>query len=430
MIVMFRDALRRPGRLAVTTALLVSAVVAGRIGPFDETARAEVGAGTITKVQVAGRGGVAAGASAAVLNFTAAGPQAAGHLTVYPCGERRPEASTLNFAAGQTVANSTVVGLGDDGAVCVYSLAATEVVVDVTGWYPANSDFRAVSPHRLLDTRTSTSSPAPSSPSAPARPSAGAGDFVESFDGNGGLDRFATGVDHRDDVMVATTSWTGDHDLACGSPDSQRTIHRSRPDEAFYVCRDHIMTSIGDTSGYSIAWFSPDADRDGRADVFSSADTDTISWEVNVTDLGNRQWWEVVLVAEGTPFLTTVDWVAETAEIESYHPDTIAVGKGPFGNDGNIFSGGQSQDPLGWGHVCGSGGADPEGCASKAIRRPFSMRDNNNGTITFEFLGQKYTYPGEFPDEFEVYFKDHNYTPDKDGVPVGHTWHWDNVVVR
>ena len=189
------------------------------------------------------------------------------------------------------------------------------------------------------------------------------------------------------------------------------------------------MTSIGDTSGYSIGWFSPDADRNGRADVFSSADTDTISWDVNVTDLGNRQWWEVVLVAEGTPFLTTVDWVAETAEIEPYHPETIAVGKGPYGSDGNIFSGGQSRDPLGLGHVCGSGAADPEGCASKAIRRSFSMHDNNNGTITFDFLGRKYTYPGEFPDEFEVYFKDHNYTPDKDGVPVGHTWHWDNVSV-
>ena len=28
---------------------------------------------------------------------------------------------------------------------------------------------------------------------------------------------------------------------------------------------------------------------------------------------------------------------------------------------------------------------------------------------------------------FEVYFKDHNYTPDKDDVPVGYTWHWDNI---
>jgi hypothetical protein len=28
-------------------------------------------------------------------------------------------------------------------------------------------------------------------------------------------------------------------------------------------------------------------------------------------------------------------------------------------------------------------------------------------------------YPGEFPNRFEVYFKDQNYTPDKDGNPGG-----------
>ena len=266
------------------------------------------------------------------------------------------------------------------------------------------------------------SSPSPSPSVAPAGP----GDFVETFDGNAGLDRFATDVFHRDDVLVARTSWSADHDLACGGPDTQRTVQRSRPDESFYVCRDHIMTSVGDTSGYSIAWFSPDADGDGRPDVFSAADTDLVSWDVNVTDLGARQWWEVVLVAEGTPFLTTIGWVAETAEIEPYHPDTIAVGKGPYGDDGNIFSGGVSQDPLGWSHMSAE---DPEGAGSKAIRRPFSMRDNNDGTITFDFLGKQYTYGGSFPDRFEVYFKDHNYTPDKDGVPIGHTWHWDSISI-
>ena len=330
----------------------------------------------------------------------------------------------MNYSAGEAVANSTVVGLGDGGAVCVYSSAETEIVVDVTGWYPAGSDFETVQPYRLLDTRTSSPTPPPPAPSPPG---AGVGDFVETFDGNRGLDRFTTGVFHRDDVLVASTSWSADHDHSCGSPDTQRQVRRDRPQDSFYLCRDHLMTSIGDTSGYSIGWFSPDGDGDGRADVFSSFDTDTIAWDVNVTDLGNRQWWEVVLVAEGTPFLTTVGWVAQTASIEPYHPETIAVGKGPYGNDGNIFSGGQSNDPLGHAHVPA---VDPEGSASKAIRRSFWIRDNNNGTITYDFLGKRYTYAGEFPDRFEVYFKDHNYTPDKDGRPIGHTWHWDNIVVR
>lgn len=253
--------------------------------------------------------------------------------------------------------------------------------------------------------------------------------FVEMFDGNQGGDRFATGVFHRDDTIIAQTSWTGDHDLSCGSPDTQRTIRRENPDDSFYACRDHWMTSVGDTSGYSIGWFSPDADRDGQPDVFTAAEIDRVAWDVNVTDLGNRQWWEVVLIPEGDAFLTTVDWVASIANIEGYTAGTVAVGKGPFGNDGNIYSGGSSRDPLGWQHVCGAFAVDPTGCGSKALRRSFSMTDNDNGTITFDFFGER-TYPGEFPERFHVFFKDHNYTPNKDGMPVGHTWHWDSIVVE
>ena len=44
---------------------------------------------------------------------------------------------------------------------------------------------------------------------------------------------------------------------------------------------------------------------------------------------------------------------------------------------------------------------------------------------------RSWTLPGSFPaGNFEVIFKDHNYTPDKTSpVPIGHTWHWDNLIV-
>jgi hypothetical protein len=249
-----------------------------------------------------------------------------------------------------------------------------------------------------------------------------AGTFFEGFDGNTGLDRFDTGMYHRDDVLVADTSWSGDHDLSCGDPSTQRTIRRDRPSESFYLCRDHLMTSVGDTSGYSIAWFAP-------KETFHGGSHTKVSFDVNVTDLGARQWWEVSIVPVGSPYLATIDWVAETANIATYDDRSVVVGTGPYGNDGNIVTEGDRRDPLGHGHVCGGGAADPEGCESKAIRRPFSITDNRNGTISFDFLGERYTYAGEFPSDFKVYFKDHNYTPDKDGTPVGHTWHWDNISV-
>jgi hypothetical protein len=259
-------------------------------------------------------------------------------------------------------------------------------------------------------------------PSEPTRESSGDG-FVEDFTDNVGLDRFRNGVFHRDDEVVATTEWTGDHDDRCGPPDTtSRLILRDEPASSFYMCRDHLMTSVGDTSGYSIAWFTPDR-------TFDAGTHTTVSFDVNITDLGARQWWEVSIIPVGSPYLATVGWVAEVAHIDAYDDASVVVGSGPYGNDGNIVTDGESHDPLGEEHVCGEFPADPEACASKAIRRTFTITDNLDGTLTFGFLGDQYTYPGHFPEQFEVYFKDHNYTPDKDGAPIGHTWHWDNIVV-
>ena len=59
-----------------------------------------------------------------------------------------------------------------------------------------------------------------------------------------------------------------------------------------------------------------------------------------------------------------------------------------------------------------------------------SITDNGNGTITVDYAGVwTETFSGSFPDEFRVVFKDHNYTPDKDGRPIGHAYHWDNIIV-
>ena len=49
-----------------------------------------VGAGKSIKLQVAGRGGVPAGASAVALNVTATQPSGSGYLTVYPSGGSLP----------------------------------------------------------------------------------------------------------------------------------------------------------------------------------------------------------------------------------------------------------------------------------------------------------------------------------------------------
>jgi hypothetical protein len=273
--------------------------------------------------------------------------------------------------------------------------------------------------------------------------SAVAPDFVVTFDGNTGLERFDYGLWHRDDNLVRTQNWTGDHDANCGSPDTQRPIRRDRWRESFYMCRDHMMTAVGDTSGYSLAWFTPKQ---------SFTDQTMVSWDVNVTDLGGRQWWEVMIYPEsdasryfeartesqhGTDCLvcTTEGWMAQTAGLLPYGPGSIVVGTGPAAlQDPKIHYDGRSNLYTANTKICkgaytwfkGSGA-----CDSKKTRLTFSIRDNQNGTITVDFGGAfRQTFSGSFPDEpWRVVFKDHNYTPDKDGPPIGHTWHWDNIAV-
>jgi hypothetical protein len=74
-------------------------------------------------------------ATALVLNVTATDATASSFLTVWPDGTVRPLASDLNFVAGQTIPNLTVVKLGS-GAFDVFNFqGGVDVVVDMNGFY-------------------------------------------------------------------------------------------------------------------------------------------------------------------------------------------------------------------------------------------------------------------------------------------------------
>lgn len=103
------------------------------------------------------------------LNLTAVGPDGPGYLTAYPCDQPRPVASNVNYDATQTVAVLAVARPDAEGNVCLFSKAATDVVVDLAGRFPAGDDDLVnafvplaplESPTRLADTRTGAT-PAP-----------------------------------------------------------------------------------------------------------------------------------------------------------------------------------------------------------------------------------------------------------------------------
>ena len=117
---------------------------------------------SVIRVQVAGRGGVPATATAAVLNVTGVNTTAAGFVTVYPSGTDIPTASNVNFdGPGQVLANMVTVKLGTGGSVDVYMQRPMDVAVDVSGAYVpvsgAVANGRLVTrpdgAFRVLDTR-------------------------------------------------------------------------------------------------------------------------------------------------------------------------------------------------------------------------------------------------------------------------------------
>ena len=87
-------------------------------------------------LQVGGRGGVPGGAGAVVLNVTVTEPDAAGFLTVYPCGTPRPNASNLNFSVAQTIPNNVIVKVGAGGTVCLFTQSTTHLIADINGAFP------------------------------------------------------------------------------------------------------------------------------------------------------------------------------------------------------------------------------------------------------------------------------------------------------
>jgi hypothetical protein len=84
--------------------------------------------------------GIPSVAQAYSFNVTVVPPAPLGFLTLYPAGQSRPNASTLNSLQGAVVANAAIVAAGSAGAVSVYASNNTEFVLDINGYYSAPSD--------------------------------------------------------------------------------------------------------------------------------------------------------------------------------------------------------------------------------------------------------------------------------------------------
>ena len=101
---------------------------------------------------------IPATARAYALNVTVVPPGYLGYLSAWPTGLAAPNVSTLNSWTGQVVANAAIVPGGTNESISLYASDATDVILDVNGYFglPAGAgalSFYPVTPCRVTDTR-------------------------------------------------------------------------------------------------------------------------------------------------------------------------------------------------------------------------------------------------------------------------------------
>ncbi len=125
------------------------------------------GAATIT----GGPSGVPAdGVLAVVVSITVAGTNRSGYLTAYPSGTAQPDASNVNFLAGQDASNLALLRPGSNGKATIVLDGASSaggsshVIIDIVGWFSSSTSptrgarLISLAPGRILDTRSGVGS--------------------------------------------------------------------------------------------------------------------------------------------------------------------------------------------------------------------------------------------------------------------------------
>lgn len=152
-----KGASRAPGSavaIALARVLDTGAGIGVPKGPLPARSRLDV--------QITGRGGIPSSGVAGVwIHLTVTSPQRSGYVVGWPAGGPRPSVSTVNFVAGQTVANQVFVPLSVTGKLSFanQSDGSIRLVGDVVGYtragrVTAEGGLTGIAPRRVLDTQS------------------------------------------------------------------------------------------------------------------------------------------------------------------------------------------------------------------------------------------------------------------------------------
>lgn len=277
--------------------------------------------------------------------------------------------------------------------------------------------------------------------------------FVETFDGDPSapsqdllprsFDYVATHRTHPStpdgfDNKGSFGSFPADHGADCSGPPSQHTVfttHRSNgtnPDNSFYICKNHMMSSMGEVEGYSVSSFYPKKE-------FDFSNGNVISFDVNINEGHPRMWWELMIspreqfkLGPAQDYLPIDETYPKDRIVLTFSPDSarsIQVGKDAVAPNGWYVG---ESDWRTWSNV------DPGDPAltDRRIRRNNIVEIQKN-KILWSIQKSDGTYdtftadvPGGIPfDRGVVAFKTHAYTPTKDGNNNVFTFHWDNIKI-
>ncbi|MFK7830205.1 MAG: hypothetical protein AB8B57_10535 [Congregibacter sp.] len=282
--------------------------------------------------------------------------------------------------------------------------------------------------------------------------------FEETFDGDPDkpsqdlLPRtFEYVVTHRTHPKEQFTkpyaAYPADHAGDCAGPNpavsplpqhevfTTQTSSSQNPDPSFFVCKNHMMSSMGEVEAYSNSLFWP-------RQAFDFSDGATLEFDVNINEGHTfRSWWEVLIAPRDqmrfgpAPLQSAVD--------ETYPQDRIVL---DFrGNIRQVRVGKDTIAPSGWiveerhfGQYDYLDWRDlyPEDPAldDRRIRRKMRIRLEGESIVwgietpDGSFDEFAVDVPGGIPfSRGIVQFKTHAYTPYKLGNQSTYTFHWDNI---
>lgn len=364
------------------------------------------------------------------------------------------------FAAGTAVEIEVPGGEWTDFSIPLADLGASSEIGGFW-WQEANGDDPSaffLDDIRVVPAPTEPQpEPEPEPTPEPEPPSTGQWAFEETFDGDPASpsqdllpDNFDYAVTHRShpgDHFDGYPPFLADHASDCAGPDpavsplpqhevvARQDSNGASPDESFFICKNHMMSSLGQAGPYSVSAFWPKQE-------FNFADGGVLEFEVNINDAhGTRSWWEIMIVPSDQ--LKVAAGPVDSPISETYPHDrivldfrrnvrTIKVGTEALAPEGWLANETQwAQYDFAWWRDL-----YPEDPALDDRRQRRTMRIEIEGDqIIWGIETEDGTFdewivdvPGGMPfDQGLVLFKTHAYNPLKDGNTDTYTFHWDNI---